>query len=854
MLLAGSLRAQFSTERSAISNLSKQRWERVYEPLRKVLKKDSINATARYVMARYFFTAGNPAFQVDSAHQYITDALHNYTLSPLKEREKMKRFPLDSIIIIRLSERIDSAAFSRAQKINTEEAYIFFLKSFSTAMQQGQAVALRDEAAFHAARKENTYQAFDFFIGKYPQAQQVTEAKALYEKLLYEDKTHDKRLQSYKTFLQMYPQTPHRAEVERNIFEIATASGTLQSFADYVEQYPQSTYANKARAIVYHLLPEEQQARPLPATLQSDSINHVYQLERLYLVPFLHKNAFGFMDAEGREVIAAESEDLDPIYRCGNIDEDVLVLPGKVVSRDGSLVYKGEVKSVDDLGAGFLLIENERCTKVIHKTGFNPGDPCVDDATVLSGKLLAIKKDNHWSVRTFTGRQLLGFDWDEITVTGDVVILRRDRKYWLVTTDAISATADQVPLKLKDAFEEVKPWPNGRVWARAGKFEGVFDQHLQVYIPFREQNLYSTFFGGVARTTSQWSMFNYNGEVSGIYDTVVVNKPWVAARSVAGWRLAEPLYHPSIASLYDSVIFAGTLAIGMRNDSMLVFRENQTHPLLKVKGPARIEFIPGQDSSSFFLLEQGDKKILFNHKGQKLFLLAFDRIQYAGKNIFIVTKKDKKGLVTTDGKPLLPVEYDAIGSLSEGTVSLLKARKFGLFDVVQKKLVKPEYSKNLSAYTPTVLVAMKGGLFGFIGWDNKPISAFEFSDIKPWSDSLVWGKKGTSWILYNLKTRKVALDNIKSIHLITDKPEEKLAIIQQDDDYGVIHNKRGIVIPLNFTDIVNVGSADRPMYFTEKHVEEASIFVVIYYNSEGKLLRKEVYEHDDYERIYCSEP
>jgi hypothetical protein len=43
------------------------------------------------------------------------------------------------------------------------------------------------------------------------------------------------------------------------------------------------------------------------------------------------------------------------------------------------------------------------------------------------------------------------------------------------------------------------------------------------------------------------------------------------------------------------------------------------------------------------------------------------------------------------------------------------------------------------------------------------------------------------------------------------------------------------------------------MYFTEKHVEEASIFVVIYYNSEGKLLRKEIYDQDDYEKIYCAD-
>ena len=68
----------------------------------------------------------------------------------------------------------------------------------------------------------------------------------------------------------------------------------------------------------------------------------------------------------------------------------------------------------------------------------------------------------------------------------------------------------------------------------------------------------------------------------------------------------------------------------------------------------------------------------------------------------------------------------------------------------------------------------------------------------------------------------------------------------------MVSNRHGVIIPVNFTDIVNVGSPDVPVYFTEKHVPEASIFVVIYYDHSGNFLRKEVYEQEDYERIYCN--
>jgi hypothetical protein len=849
MLLSGYLKAQFSSERSAWSSLSKQKWVRAHEQLKKILHKDSANAAAHYVMAHYFFAPANPQFHIDSAHQHTVASLHDYSRLTLKQREKLKRFPLDSIIIIRLLEHVDSAAFHRAQQLNTEAAYAYFIDVFPTARQRAEALQLREKAAFTEASRINTYHAFSSYIYKYPQGYQVEEAKALYEKLLFEEKTRDKRLESYEIFLEVHPQTIYRKEVEQHIFEIATASGTIESFRNFLQRYPRSNFRERAEQILFYLQAEEPPAQPLHA-YENDSSQVYTLLPRHYLVPFLHQAAYGFMDENGTEVIAAEAHELNEEYRCGNIDEDVVVLPGSVVSRNGVLVYKGEVTSVDDLGSGFLLIENQHCTKVMHKTGFNPGDPCVDEAKVLNGKLLALKKDSVWSIRTLTGLQLIPFEWDNISYAGDVLIFQRNKQFWLATTETVSAIASQQLPRLKDAFEEVKPWPNGRIWARAGKFEGVFDQELNVYIPFKEQRLLPSFFGAQAHVEDQWMLYNLQGEYTEQYDTVLVSKPWAAARAQKQWRLLRPLHQLAPLATYDSVFFAGTFAIGIRSDSTFI-HGTEAKPLLKVKGLAKIEYVPAQDSSAFFILEQADKKILYSYTGQKLFAVAYDRIHHAGKNIFVVTKRDKKGLVAVDGKLRLPVEYDAIGMESHGMVSLLKAKKFGLFDVQRKRLIKPEYSKNLSLYNERVLVALKNGSYGFIGWDNKPLSGFEYADVQHWNDTLAWVKKNFMWMLYNLKTKKMQLDKIRSMKLIVDKPGERIAIVQQDNAYGVIHSTKGMIIPLNFSDIVNVGSAEKPMYFTEKHVEEASVFVVIYYNHEGKFLRKEIYEQDDYEKIYC---
>ena len=40
---------------------------------------------------------------------------------------------------------------------------------------------------------------------------------------------------------------------------------------------------------------------------------------------------------------------------------------------------------------------------------------------------------------------------------------------------------------------------------------------------------------------------------------------------------------------------------------------------------------------------------------------------------------------------------------------------------------------------------------------------------------------------------------------------------------------------------------------TEKEVEEAGIFVVVYFDKQGKLVRKQAYEEEEYERILCED-
>src|SRR5262245_59083237 len=106
--------AQFAPEHSALKNLQKARWDKTHAQLTKVISKEPDNVTARYVMAQYFFTPNNSGFSIDSAYHYVVAATERFVSASPKDQTRMKRFPVDSIILLSFRHRVDSAAFERA--------------------------------------------------------------------------------------------------------------------------------------------------------------------------------------------------------------------------------------------------------------------------------------------------------------------------------------------------------------------------------------------------------------------------------------------------------------------------------------------------------------------------------------------------------------------------------------------------------------------------------------------------------------------------------------------------------------------------------------------------------------------
>lgn len=843
--------AQFaSSERAIHKNLQKGHYEKARMQLKKTLKKDSLNAAASYLFAQYYFLPDNPAFNIDSAYHHVQVSLRVLSKTFGKRRDRLKRFAIDSMKLISLRNRIDSAAFEHAKRINTEGAFLHFLSGFPSATQYQEAIILRNEAAYQDAVRANTYESFLHFLEKYPTAVHAGEARNRYERLVYETKTRSRTLASYESFLSSYPATPYRHEVERHIFEIFTATGSPESFLSFLQRYPQSSSSKQARDILFHLLEERYEFSGYESLL-NDSLRNIKSLNIGYLVPVLKDGLFGLMNILGKLIIPNRYVSLPEDYRCGNIKDDVLILGGKLTSRDGTVIDPDTVLEVEDIGYGFLQSKNDNCTQIIHKSGFSVGD-CVVEGKVVAGRYLALKKNDHWALHSLAGQGLTPYDWDEINAYKDILIFKKDSKYWLTNTTTVWLAADQQKISFSGPYDDLKQWAKDLLWVASEEKQGVLNQNLQEVIKSEPHTLKQTFFGAIALSSSGVDVYRWTAGIMSPqhFKNVTFKEPWIAVQRDKGWSILNG-QHTDNEAEYDTIVFTGPFAQGCQEDFVEVYFSDQNR--YKFQRPVQTVFLPGLDTAAFLIVIQDNRKTVYNQHGSKLLSTGYDDIQHAGQNFFIISQKGKKGLINAEGKLLLPIEFDGIGSISNNVISLLKNKKFGVYHVISKKLIKPEYEKNLVIYNAGAITAFQKGLYGFISWDNKPISQFEFTEIQHWNDTVALVSKNKTSMLYDVLTGKIRESPFLYVKFIKNTADEKLAIVKQEQGTGVIGTNGAFIIAPTFSHIVNVGSADEPLFLTEKHVEEASIFVVIYYDKEGNLLHRYVYEEEDYEKIYCSD-
>ncbi|MBL7870685.1 MAG: hypothetical protein JNM78_03665 [Cyclobacteriaceae bacterium] len=841
--------AQLNPVRTAAKRLQDGKWERSHRLLQKVLRKDSTDVEGNFVTANWFLAQRNPEFQLDSADRYARKTITYYYLVESRDREKLQRVPIDSLILQSLREKIDSLAFQHAKLINTEGSYNRFINSFPNALQHEMAIELRDEVSFLEALKMNTYSSFDDYLNRYPASHRAQEAKERYEKLLFDERTKDKKLASYKLFLTRYPSSPYAAKAEREIFELTTANGEPETFFQYLREYPKGHYAKFARDLVYHLFKETDEK--IPSIIETDSLRDVIKVSSKFWIPFYKNELYGFMDQDGKETLAPRFEEIEEEYKCGAINDDIVTFKSGVFSRTGKKLAEPDTK-ITSIGWGFLMAEAKSCRWLIHKSGAVLISDCYDDFEIVGNNFIAAISNKQWKLFTLTGR-LLNIDGvTEVKEIEGIIVLTRFGKKILTTAQQLSGLVNGIELNEELVFDDVQAMSKGLLLARNGSLEGIINSQLKFIVPLDRHVLTKTSFGLIEKLPTGTKVHGLSAELENQnWHRVYYHRDWLVLTREGRLQLFNVSTKKMVLMKADTIWFDRSLAFVQTNQATKVYLT--ANHSIDLQPDSKISFINARDSVQFFFTDSKNKRTVFSvASGDQLFNTEYELTETIGADFFIVSKGNRKGVLGRNGKVVVPVEMDAIIQTPAGQLSLLKDKKFGLFDLASRRLIKPVYERNVTLLNRNHLIVYKDGFFGLIGWDSKPITKFEFAEVVPWSDKVIWIKKNFQWLLINYETEEVILDRIRDFSWLRNSAEEKLVRVHRENYYGVISNRKGLIIAPTFHDLINLGTEEIPFYFTEKSVEEAGIYVVIYYDHTGKLVRRQAYEEEEYDRIVCN--
>ncbi|HZX74831.1 MAG TPA: WG repeat-containing protein, partial [Cyclobacteriaceae bacterium] len=699
-----------------------------------------------YLLSKLYFTNNYSKFNIDSAYQFALTSQRIFGQSSLRQKERVKKLPLDSLILVNHLARIDSAAFDRAKQNNTEQAYIEFLQRFPKAKEKTAAIELRDEVAFVQALKINTFSSFQNYLKKYPASLRADDAKARYEKLLFDDKTKEATLKSYEAFLDNYPNTTYRREAERNIFEISTAMGSSEAFVAFIRKHPGSHFRKEAIDILYHLTQQDEQA----FEFSTDSLRQASILEKGYWVPIMVHDRFGFMDNQGHEVIAPQFTSISQEYICGDVRTDYLIVENGIIGRNGKWIFHGKVEDAEDMGSGFLRVGKEDSLYLVHKSGFTLTRDFVEDTKIIAENFIAIKKNEFWSLVSFTGKALLPSVYENIeTIDGLIVLSKRGKKI-ITTAKKIAAVADKNILSETFVFDEVRLLERGTYLVKNGPLEGAINNSLEYIVPLDRQLLTKVPLGFLSERNKKFLLKGVAPVLEGKeFDQIRFYGNWIALHSAYNLQLFELGEKKVITEDLDSLWFSNRMAFTTKNDSIKTY-------LLSGKSMGFssrdvMVFISSPDTINYLYTIDKKKKAVFDiSTGTRLFDVDADAIEYVGFDLFLITRKEVKGLIGRDGKVVLPIEYASVVPSGKKFVSLLKDKKFGLFDLEKRMLIKPEYTRNVIPFNDHVFVAFKDGFYGFVNEQAKPLSKFEFEEIKNWNDTTALVRKNFSWFVYSI--------------------------------------------------------------------------------------------------------
>ncbi len=859
-----------SKQKRAQKNLEKGRYEKAERLLNKSLAKDSLNPAARFLYSElYLDTAWRQ--HIDSAQFFILRALAELDSADKKDLKRLQRIGADSSALRQQLAAVDSAAFRRATDEHSIEAYNYFISQYAYARQLPEATRRRNALAFRAAEEKNTYQAYQKFFLTYPEAAEAAEARERYEELLFIVNTQTGTLDSYTRFLDTYPDTPYRNRLLKNIYLLSTARHKAAQYARFIEKYPDNSYTREAVNQLYHL--HKQLRSPgnflaeYPGIPFRDSLDQVTELEKQPILAVLEEGRWHFINDAGRTILPPEFMDVHPGYLCETIEADyVEAIKGStpvVVAKNGHTILEQDYEKIDDIGWGLLRIQQNGQKGLYLKSGRRILPPAYEKIELFNESFLHVKEYGKHGILTHNGQWLAEPIYDSLARLENFVLLFKDKRMAVSSSDKLVRDLqmnDSTPAEFKyveaylaDSAHLIVHLPDGR--------KTVLDRNLQTLIPPAEAQI-RPFQGGWLLEDSSNKPYKVldtqgNDLLNSSFRDIRIREPWIAYKTDSLWGLYHLGHQKATFDVYDSLTL-------LHSRLMVVHKGKQTNALFFSRDTVSVD-LSGTDSyrllrpvnrrevkdQAYLLVTDGNAKKIYNLQGKLIEQGRYKEIIAPDNQLIMLKTAKGAAIADSSGNILLKPIYDAVGNYQDGYFATLEKSKFGIFNHYKNIHIPPRYKAALRPYSDSLLMASIDKGWGIIDINNKRVLNFEYQDLQYWSDSVVLALKDKEWHLINLRTGQTEYGPFEYFKFIEQSPQETLARISTESGYGVYSSTKGEIIAPTFDEVVNLGTVRNPLFYCEKKIKEADMFVVMYINGKGDVIYKQVYPRDDWYRVIC---
>ncbi len=844
--------------------------DKTVDALEKSLSKSEVNPAAKYLYSLMYVDTAFWGYNVDTAYFYINAAIEDFgTVVEPKDFENLMDVGVDSVSLQVHKDVIDSLSFQLILAKHTIADYNWFMQTHNDAAQIPEAIRLRNHIAFEGAEKINTYESYLGFMQAYPDSEDFSEAQTRYKKLLFEVRTADGKYRSYVDFLEEYPGTPYRDICEEKIFEFSTAINSIPAYTEFLRKYPNSKLKRKIIPRLYHIVKEKYGSDKFLETFEfitnTDSIQQVSALEEGVWMPKLDNDKFIFMNLKGENQLSTNFGFIPSSYRCEPISTDFLIGGANqeevIIGRNGNVIYDQPFLSAEDIGYGYIKVQQQGGYILVHKSGEIIIDEPVQDIATFDEHFIKVQQNDLWGLTTINKRQILNYEYSMIDTLDSFLILEKDSRIALTQSEALFPAAIEEPISLEFKYDEIEPLDNGYYLVFDGDNESVIDKDQNEILPASTSTIYDREYGWLLKgdSTIQLLHEDYISLQDSVYDNIVENDNWIALQKDEKWTLLDQHGRLFPSYDYDSLQFWGENMVMLQKSDSVYARFKNGHEMLLEDGWTPKLLVPqiyvktGEKAKNDFFMLTNEKKFrkVYNSWGREILAATYNEVAALGPDLIKLQKKNA-ALVDSTGAFVLNFIYDGIGSYDDGYVSVLKGDKVGVINIEKIVNIPPTYSTRIQAYNDTVLVATVDGLKGFINRQNEELSGFDYDEIRFWTDTVALARIEDEWLLHRIKDESYVFEGIQEFEFLKDNENERVILVTTSSGKGIISNTRGQIIEPTYNDIIQLGTEQEPIYFAQKFIKEANLYVVIHIDQNGKKLFTQTFEEDQYLKIACS--